>query len=349
MKELHKKSEVSNLTHEKVDLEDVVFGRLTRLGVFPNENLGQHFLIDQTAIDLLAHSVTPGNNVLEIGAGIGQLTEALATNSVRVTAVEIDRRFEPVLADLSARYPNVNIVYGDVLTLGLDRLTRHSDGNGTQIIASIPYHITEPLMRRLVNLDIESATMVVGRKFSESIQATSEQSLGFGKLTLLAQSFYDIEVLIQLGRDSFFPSPSTESAVIRFTPREGDVNIRDFLLRKLFVTSRQNPLVKNCLKEGLTEFIENQKSKSRSKKRRSRVTRRSTKLDLRYAAVEYNTSGRVEAVSKDINGKAHMVRAGEKAIIEGLGLPSDILDRTFDRLSKSELRVLSEVLRRKAF
>lgn len=329
-------------------MRNVVMKRLDKLGIAPNESLGQHFLVNKDAIDLLVHSVNARNTVLEIGAGVGQLTEILAESANRVVAVEIDRRYEPVLNELSGRYPNLNIVYGDALVLRLQDFIVSQDGSGAQIIASLPYHITEPFMRRLTSLNIESATMVVGRKLTESIQATTEESVGFGKLTLLTQSFFDAEVLMQLGRDSFSPSPRTESSIIRLSPkegREGPSNMRDFLLRRFFNTSRKSPLVKNCLKEGLTEFMERQDLGILSKRERNQRIRKRVKLDLKNLVEEYNEFGKINAVSDDSNRKSHFLRIEERAIIDGLGIPSEILGKPFDRLSNPDLRILSVALR----
>ncbi|TXI32948.1 MAG: hypothetical protein E6Q58_03305 [Niabella sp.] len=328
-------------------LKEVVQGRLESLDIVPNENLGQHFLIDYNAISLLAHSVSPGNKVIEIGAGIGQLTEALAKKATKVVAIEIDRRYAPVLSELMETNPNLDVIYADALALSLKDLTKHEEGSGFQIIASIPYHITEPLLRKVADLDIESATMVVGRKLAESIQAQNEDSLGFGKLTLLAQSFFDIDVLAELGRDSFLPPPRTESSIIRLSPKEGFPNMRDFLLRKLFLTSSKSPLVRNCMKEGLTEFTEQQNLGTRTKKERSKIIRRSANFDLKQAAREYNEFGRIEVNDDRSNSRARLLRVGERAIIDGFGIPSDILGKPFDKLNNSELRTLSLALRGK--
>jgi len=328
-------------------LKQVVLGRIESLDIVPNENLGQHFLIDDKAINLLTHSISPGNKVLEVGAGIGQLTEALAKNATKVVAIEIDRRYEPILSEISNRYSDLHVVYGDALALRLQDFVAKEDENDTQIIASIPYHITEPFMRRIAELDIESATMVVGRKLAESIQAQNEDSLGFGKLTLLAQSFFDIDVLMELGRDSFLPPPRTESSIIRLSPKEGPPNMRDFLLRKLFLTSNKSPLVRNCMKEGLTEFTEQQNLGTRTKKERRKVIRRSANFDLKQAAREYNEFGRIEVNDDRSNSRARLLRVGERAIVDGFGIPSDILGKPFDKLNNSELRTLSLVLRGK--
>ena len=113
---------------------EVVEARLETLGIRPNESLGQHFLVDDAAVEILANSVSPGNKVIEIGAGIGQLTEALSKKAEKVVAIEIDRRYEPVLSELTNEYPNLKVVYGDVLALKLqDYIDKKEDA---QVIAS---------------------------------------------------------------------------------------------------------------------------------------------------------------------------------------------------------------------
>ena len=186
--------------------------------------------------------------------------------------------------------------------------------------------------------------MVVGRKLAESIQARNEESLGFGKLTLLVQSFYDIKVLAEIERDRFLPQPRTESSIIQLIRQEGATNMRDFLLRRLFLTSRQSPLIKNCLKEGLTEFNNAQDQGIRSKREKNRITRRSTNLDLRQVMDEYNSFGEIKTGDMDTK-RSHLIREGERAIIDSLGIPGEILGKPFDRLNNTELRTLSLALR----
>ncbi len=332
----------SQLTNLSVG--EVVEERLERLEIRPNESLGQHFLVDDSAVELLANSVSPGNKVIEVGAGIGQLTESLARKAEKVVSVEIDRRYEPILSELEVEHPNLRVIYGEVLALRLEDYIEKDEE--VQIIASLPYHITEPFLRKIVGLNIESATMVVGRKLAESIQAKNEESLGFGKLTLLAQAFYDIKVLAEVERECFLPQPRTESSIIQLIRQDKATNMRDFLLRKLFLTSRNSPLVKNCLKEGLTEYLESQDLGIRSKKEKNRYSRRTVNLDLRDAMDEYNAFGEIR--QKGNEGKRfHLVRAGERAIIDGLGVPEEILGKPFDRLNNTELRTLSLALRKR--
>lgn len=256
------RSQTESMNNSRLDKENalrkLVMGRIQQLGIRPNENLGQHFLVDQASIDLLAQSVNPGNTVIEIGAGVGQLTEALAQKATKVIAVEIDRRYEPFLTRITQQYPNVEVIFGDAIALRLqDLMPKKRDSEGVQIVASLPFHITEPFLHKIAGLPIENATLAVGQKLVYAIQPPNEENAAFGQLTLLAQTFFDIDVLAIIEKQKFYPAPRTDSAIIRLTPKEEHEfrsNKRAFLLRKLFLTAKRSPLVKNCLKEGLIEF-----------------------------------------------------------------------------------------------
>lgn len=350
---------INNLQPDKENaLEKLIIKRLDALGIRPNENLGQHFLIDQTSINLLAQSVNPDNTVVEVGAGVGQLTEALAQKATKVISIEIDRRYEPVLDDVVNKYPNVNIIFGDALTVKFeDLLPKHQenaqDDNGTraQIVASLPYHIVEPFLHKLIGLPIESATLVVGQKLRSEIQAKNEESMDFGRLTLLAQTFFDIEVIATVEKDKFFPVPRTESAIIRLTPKEKQelrFNRRDFILRKLFITANKNPLVKNILKEGIVEFAEIKEMGAKSKKEYYHKLRQTVNLDLRRMVDDYNYFGKTQSTPDKSGEREDRILAQNQTsiIIEKMGIPSDILGKPFERLSNYELGILSNALRK---
>ncbi len=238
------------------DLKKLIIDRLNRLGIRPNENLGQHFLVDEDAINTLADSVVSRATVIEIGAGVGQLTEALAKRANEVVSVEIDERYSPILTQIERANPNVRIVYGDILALEMSALVGKRKGR-TQIIASLPYHITEPFLHKITEFPMHDATLVVGKRFMHAMEVGSETDPSFGQLTLLTQTFFNPQVIRTIEKKKFFPVPRTDSAIIRLTPktREGmNLSKRDYLLKRLFVTSRYSPLTKNSLKEGLIEL-----------------------------------------------------------------------------------------------
>lgn len=338
---------------QSIRREGAILKRIEKYGIKPNENLGQHFLIDQGAIDLLANSVTPGNKVIEIGAGIGQLTEALAQRASNVVSIEIDRRYEDVLDEIVAENPNVAIIFGDALATRFEdffpkRKGDAHDQTGVQIVASLPYHITEPFLHKLIGLPVESITLVVGQRLATAIQAQSESSLEFGQLTLLSQTFFDTEVLATLGRDQFYPAPRTESAIVRFIPKEEvefRANRRAYLLRRLFLTAKRSPLIKNALKEGLIDFFQVSQIGISSKQEHHHRMRVLAKQDLKLTALEYN-SGSLDP-ERPINPRERGILTQNQArkIIAEMRIPEGILDKPFTQLDNKDLEILSKALR----
>lgn len=325
-------------------VRQLVEDRLGLLDVRPNENLGQHFLVDQSSIDVLAQSVSPGNFVIEVGPGLGQLTEALATKASRVVTVEIDRRFESALNEVVERHPNVHVIYGDIIAQRFRDLMPSptpTDDTGVQIIASLPFQITEPFLNKVVGLPVEDITLVVGQRLAEEIQAYNEDSSGFGKLTLLAQTYFTIDVLSQIDRQMFLPPPRTNASVVRFTPREEQdfrVSLHTFVFKKLFDTQKQHLGVKTVVREAMVEFTQKRKP---DKKEGNRHSRRSERMDLRQAVSDYNhrVAQPNEETPRDLPSQSSRRRS-----IGDLGIPDSILCVPFERLNNNELRVLSKAL-----
>jgi len=332
------------------ELRRLVMKRIQKLGIHSNKNLGQHFLVDQPSIDLLTQSVNPGNTVIEIGAGVGQLTEALAQRATKVISVEIDRRYEPVLAQITRQHSNVKIIFEDALALRFgDFIPRRKEDTGVQIVASLPFHITEPFLHKIAGLPIESATLAVGQRLMYAIQALNEENPAFGQLTLLSQTFFDTDVIATIEKKKFFPVPRTDSAIIRLIPKEEQQfrsNKRDFLLRRLFVTARRNPLVKNSLKEGLIEFTQASEMGTLSKKEYSHKARRTVKTALKKMTQDYSHSGTEQSRLQEHGraGEGFLTQNEARAIIEKMGIPGGVLDKPFQQLSNNELGILSNAL-----
>ncbi|RJQ25215.1 hypothetical protein C4577_06185 [Candidatus Parcubacteria bacterium] len=329
----------------------VVKDRIVKLGIRPNENLGQHFLVDQASIDLLAQSVHPGNTVIEVGTGVGQLTEALAEKAGKVISIEIDQRYEPILTDITNRYPNIQVIFGDAVALKLqDLIPKQKDGEGVQIVANLPFHITEPFLHKIVGLPIENVTLVVGQRLALAIKALSEDSPDFGQLTLLAQTFFDINVLSTVEKQKSFPVPRTDSVIIRLTPKEEHEfrsNKRDFLFRRLFLTAKRNPLVKNCLKEGLIEFERVKQMGTLSKKEHNHRLRSSARVALKRLVDEYNHSrGTAPTPQKPTEEDLKQLSQNQaRSIIDKMNIPESILSKPFEQLNNNELEILSKALR----
>lgn len=339
----------------KVDAtKDTVLNRLNAARINPNENLGQHFLIDSDVIGILAQVVTPGNTVMEVGAGVGQLTEALAKKAANVIAIEIDARYKPLLDQVVKENPNLQIVYADAIALKMQDFfpKRKKDAKEqppVQIISSLPYHITEPFMHKLIGLPVESTTLVVGQRFARAIQATDEESADFSKLTLLAQVFFDVDQIAEIDKQKFFPVPKTDSAIVRLTPRDEKElrsNKRDFVFRRLFLTAKRSPLVKNALKETFIEFAQLSQVGTLDKRDYHRRIRSSSRAELKQTVAEYNKFGNVgDNTQLDKTSTVQLTQNQARAIIAAMGIPEDILNKPFEQLDNNELKVLSKALR----
>lgn len=320
--------------------------RLAQVDVFPNEEIGQHFLINQGAIDLLAQTVNLGSIVIEVGCGVGHVTERLAERAFRLQGIEIDRRYRSLLDKVTSTYPNVSVTYADALRVNFaDMLGRDSAEDG-QIVASLPYHITEPFIQKVAPLRLSSATLVVGRRYADSITA-SFNSDDFGRLSILTATFFDIEKLATIHRDGFFPVPRTDSAIVQLRPKdlmELGSNIRDTIFRHLFLTSRQNSTLRKGLKEGFDLFEQSRDGVGLSKKERNRKSRINTKLILKEAVEHINRRGIDNEDQSDVSDPASSISRLSRNAIAKLNIPDMVLDKPFVLLNNSELRMLYESL-----
>lgn len=190
---------------------------LRRHHIRPDKRLGQHFLFDPSALDRIvtAAELGAGQTVLEIGAGVGALTRALASYSERVIAVEFDRRLFPALQEAVEDLEQVQVVLGDILSLPLDELV---DGSPYSVVANIPYNITSAILRRLMEATKrpEAVVLTIQREVAERITA------GPGEMSLLAlsvQVYGEPEIRGYIHRDAFYPAPDVDSAVLRIAMR----------------------------------------------------------------------------------------------------------------------------------
>lgn len=204
------------------------------------KDLGQHFLIDPNVLELMATQAMPGGEVLEVGAGDGRLTKEILKRASTVVAVEIDEQYKPILAGLSNKNSNLKVVMGDILNLEIVSLLNP----GFQIISSLPYHISEPFLHKIITWDISNAVLLVGNRLIQ----------GSGKLALLINTFFKMEILSDVPKKSFFPVPRTDSVVIKLIPKESR-KVSDLIIRRLFLTAQRGTLLKNVLREELTKQL----------------------------------------------------------------------------------------------
>ena len=187
---------------------------LKRFGIRTQKRLGQHFLVDEVVVRGIADSLElqPGMQVLEIGPGIGTLTQFLAMTGAQVTAVELDRRCVGIMATTLQAYDNVRVVQGDVLTLDFAATM----GSGPfQIAGNLPYYITTPIMMKILEERIPAEKMVfmVQKEVADrmvSLPGTKD----YGSLSVAVQYHTEATKLFEVPSSAFMPPPAVDSAVI---------------------------------------------------------------------------------------------------------------------------------------
>lgn len=182
-------------------------------GIVPKKQLGQNFVIRRSALDQIvsAASLTEQELILEIGAGLGALTQKLAGSGHRVVAVEYDKRLIPILRSIMAAHSNVDIIQGDILQLDLKRILDQRD---YIVVANIPYHITSAVIRRLMESPFRAKRVIltIQREVAERVVAEP------GDLSLLAlsvQVFGLPRIHSHISSAAFYPQPKVESSVLR--------------------------------------------------------------------------------------------------------------------------------------
>ncbi len=177
---------------------------------------GQHFLVDAPLAKRLIGScrVTPQDTVIEIGAGLGALTELLSNAAGRVIAVEADRAISALLQKRMAHRPNVEVICQDILTFPWPR---HAD---SKVVGMIPYHITSPILVSLCEhaAQIGGAWLGIQREVAQRLKARPGTK-AYGRLTILVQCRFEVEERLRIPRSVFFPQPKVDSSWVRLTPR----------------------------------------------------------------------------------------------------------------------------------
>ena len=198
---------------------------LTRHGFTFSKALGQNFLIDPSVCPRMAAALEADDHtgVLEIGPGIGVLTKELSAVCGRVAAVELDRRLPDVLAETLADCSNVQVVPGDVLQMDLQALfaDQFAGCGRLQVCANLPYYITTPVLMRLLEseLPIERLVVMVQLEAAKRLCAPLG-TRDCGAVSAAVEYYTQPEILFEVGRESFYPSPNVDSAVIALTRRQ---------------------------------------------------------------------------------------------------------------------------------
>ncbi|MCM1541067.1 MAG: 16S rRNA (adenine(1518)-N(6)/adenine(1519)-N(6))-dimethyltransferase RsmA [Blautia sp.] len=216
------------------------------------KRFGQNFLIDTNVLDRIvaAAEITKEDCVLEIGPGIGAMTQYLAERAGKVTAVEIDKNLIPILAETLSGYDNVTVINGDILKLDIGKLVEEKNGGApVKVVANLPYYITTPIIMGLLesHAPIKSITVMVQREVADRMQV-GPGTKDYGALSLAVQYYAKPEIVANVPPNCFIPRPNVGSAVIRLT-RHGTppVQVKDekkmFSLIRASFNQRRKTLV----------------------------------------------------------------------------------------------------------
>ncbi|MFN8476111.1 MAG: 16S rRNA (adenine(1518)-N(6)/adenine(1519)-N(6))-dimethyltransferase RsmA [Anaerolineae bacterium] len=230
---------------------------LKRHGLWAKKSLGQHFLLDESALDKIvaAAELTPDDTVLEIGPGPGPLTRRLATHAGRVIAVELDQRMVELLRTEVAVELPVEVVQADILTLDLAQMMSVRGVSDYKIVANLPYYITSAVLRHILEASLKPTRVVVlvQREVAERIVAKPPD---MNLLGVSVQLFGAPRVVARVPAGAFYPPPKVDSAVVRIDvypqPAEGVTDPEGFfrIVRAGFGQKRKQ--LRNSLAQGLS-------------------------------------------------------------------------------------------------
>jgi len=214
---------------------------LEKHGITLETQLDEQQLVDPQVIECLIGSaeVNPGDTALDIGAGLGNITVPLAGSARRVYAVERDPKFLPALRERTAHLGNVVIVHGDALRIGLPPFTK--------IASNLPFAICEPFIQRLLPLQFERASLIVPESYAMTLTAHPDDQ-GYTKLTLVANAFFSIRHIEDVGPEAYLPQPGITTSILTLEPRVAEGRGEDVLRRVILQADKK---LKNALREAL--------------------------------------------------------------------------------------------------
>ncbi|MBP5454624.1 MAG: 16S rRNA (adenine(1518)-N(6)/adenine(1519)-N(6))-dimethyltransferase RsmA, partial [Lachnospiraceae bacterium] len=234
---------------------------------------GQNFLIDTNILEGIVKGaeITKDDCVLEIGPGIGTMTQYLCENAKFVIAVEIDKNLIPILNDTLSEYSNKVIINEDVLKLDINELTKkYNDGKPIKVVANLPYYITTPIIMGLFesHVPLDSITVMVQKEVADRMKV-GPGTKDYGALSLAVQFYSRPDILMIVSANCFVPRPNVDSAVIKLTlHKEMPVTVKNEALmftliraafnqrRKTMVTALTNAGINNVTKENVLSALE---------------------------------------------------------------------------------------------
>ncbi len=216
------------------------------------KKFGQNFLIDTHVLEKIisAAGVTKDDMVLEIGPGIGTMTQYLAEHAKRVVAVEIDSNLIPILEETLADYDNITVINDDILKVDINALAQeYNGGRPIKVVANLPYYITTPIIMGLFesNVPIDNITVMVQKEVADRMQV-GPGSKDYGALSLAVQYYAEPYIVANVPPNCFIPRPGVGSAVIRLTRhQEPPVDVKDAKLMFRLIRASFNQRRKTLL------------------------------------------------------------------------------------------------------
>ena len=231
------------------------FEILKKYGFTFKKSLGQNFLIDSNILNRIVDGagVDKTVGVIEIGPGIGSLTEALAKKAKKVISFEIDGRLLPILVETLAAYNNVEIINNDILKVDVDNIIaeKMSDCDKIMVVANLPYYITTPILTHLIeNTEkIDGYVVMMQREVANRLNA-KVGTKDYNSLTILLNYYTDVEYLFTVPKKVFVPAPNVESAVVKIMTKEKkefEVDQKFFKFVRSCFVQRRKTLLNNLI------------------------------------------------------------------------------------------------------
>ena len=213
---------------------------MEKYGIRTKKSFGQNFLTDLNVLKNIveAADITANDNVIEIGPGIGALTEQLAQAAGEVLALEIDQDLIPVLKEVLSPYDNVKVINQDVLQANLPELIKKEfkdPSRPIKVVANLPYYITSPILMNLLASPVEWATICVMMQKEVAQRLTAKPGTKqYGALTLAIEYQMQAKIAFDVSRKVFVPAPNVDSAIVVLTPRPNPLLVQPFDKQKLF-------------------------------------------------------------------------------------------------------------------
>lgn len=221
---------------------------------------GQNFLIDEHVLNkiIAAAELNKDDYVIEIGPGIGTMTERMAPECKHVTAIEIDKELIPILSETLSRFDNVDIINEDVLKVDLKKLiAERNDNKPVKVVANLPYYITTPIIMSLLenNIPIDTITVMVQKEVADRMMV-GPGTKDYGALSLAVQYYAKPYIVANVPMNCFIPRPNVASAVIRLTcHKKPPVTVKDEKLMFKLIRASFNQRRKTLI-NGVSNFSE---------------------------------------------------------------------------------------------